>query len=165
MPQRATNGAAVWVVRCKVRDVERVEWLLGQTQADLLGLVSSRLGERRVALALDELEGLTLERIGRRAVADQPELGGAGRADIGPLAEAVGASVTAAECREPSAGRVQLGRAVVVVVVDHLGVDNGGVVGVAGRPTPGRARTRPGPARTGQPGRCVKLAKKAPAPG
>ena len=71
-------------------DVERVEGLLGQAQPDLLGLMASRFGERRVALALDQLEGLALERVGRGAVAHEPQLGGAGRADIGPLAEAAG---------------------------------------------------------------------------
>ena len=42
-------------------DVERVEGLAGQPQAHLLGLVPAGLGERRVALPLDEFEGLALD--------------------------------------------------------------------------------------------------------
>ena len=90
MPVRATSGAAVWAVRCRVLTYSASKGSWARRSADLLGLVPSRLGQRRVALALDELEGLALERVGRRAVADEPQLGGAGRADVGPLAEAAG---------------------------------------------------------------------------
>ena len=90
-------------------DVQGVEGLLRQPEADLLGLVATGLGERRVALALDELEGLALQRVGRRAVADEPQLGGAGRADIGPLAEATGRSRSTS--RTPSVGTLSEGGA------------------------------------------------------
>ena len=48
-------------------DVDGVEGLLGQPKRGLLSLVAAHLGQRRVALALDEFEGLALE-----GVADAP---------------------------------------------------------------------------------------------
>ena len=68
-------------------DVEGVERFVGQAQRHLLGLVTADVGERGIALALDELERLALERVGRCAVPHQHDLGRSGWADVSALAE------------------------------------------------------------------------------
>jgi len=59
----------------QVRHVEAVERLGGQAPRQLLCLVPPDLRERRVALPLDQLEGLTLDGVGRGPVAHEEQFG------------------------------------------------------------------------------------------
>ncbi len=72
----------------QIADVHAVEELVPQPRRHQFGLMAPDLGKRRITLALDELECLALDRVGRRPVAHEQELGRTRGTHVGTLAEA-----------------------------------------------------------------------------
>ena len=74
----------------ELRDVDRVDAFPGQSGAHLHRLLTPLGRERRIAVAIHELERLPLDRGLGLAVADEQHLGGAGRREEAVLAERAG---------------------------------------------------------------------------
>ena len=102
MPVRATSGAAVWAVRCRVvtYSASKGSWARRRPTCSAWWRPASESGGSPWPSTSSKVSPSSES-------ADAPwrtsqQLGGAGRADIGPLAEAAAGDVTGAECRERS---------------------------------------------------------------
>ena len=94
----------------ELRDVDGVDALAGQSGAHLHGLLAPLGRQGGIAVAVDELERLALDRGLRLAVADEEQLGGPGRRGEAVLAEERGSGTSAERRGRPGSDASAWGR-------------------------------------------------------